>query len=41
MCGYESESWEHVLDRCAGRGELEDRGMCERVLELLNEDGRG
>lgn len=40
VCGEEEESWEHVIDRCGG-GEGEERGIGERVREILDEGGGG
>ncbi|XP_066590571.1 trichohyalin-like [Prorops nasuta] len=40
VCGWETEGWEHVMDRCGGYGER-DRGIEERVKEVLEGDGRG
>lgn len=41
VCEYEVESWEYVLEGCVNSGMDEERGVCERVQEILNESGRG
>ena len=38
LCGWELESWEHVVEICMGERE---RGGRERIREILEEDGRG
>ena len=38
LCGWELESWEHVVEICMGERE---RGGRERIREILEDDGRG
>lgn len=36
LCGWEEESWEHVVEVCMGEG----KGK-EEILRILEDDGRG
>lgn len=38
ICGWEEKTWEHLIGRCM-RGE--EKGGRERILEILDENGRG
>ena len=40
ICGYERESWEHVLERCTG-DEDEGKSVGERVIWILEGSGQG
>ena len=40
VCGYERESWEHVLERCIG-DEEEGKSVGERVKWILDGCGQG
>lgn len=42
LCGWETEGWEHVLERCKrGTNDGVERGIQERVKEILAADGSG
>lgn len=38
ICGWEKESWGHVVEMCMGEG---IGGGKEEILEILEDDGRG
>ena len=40
VCGYDSESWEYVLERCIG-DEEERKSVVERVKWILDDCGQG
>ena len=40
ICGYERESWEHVLERCTG-DEEERKSVVEKVIWILDGSGQG